>query len=296
MEQKRVVALGFFDGVHLGHGALLQKCRQVASQLGATASVITFDPHPLTLISGNPLPLLNQVADRKHLMETLYGIDELLLCNFDDHLMKLPWEDFIAQYLVEKFHAVAVVCGHDYHFGYKGKGNAVNLRETCQKLGIGCHVIDKVELDEITISSTYIRSQIACGDMETAVRFLGHPHILSGTVVPGRQLGRTIGIPTANLLLPTHLLPPAFGVYASRVRVGETWHLAVTNVGVRPTVNGEGHITVEPWILDFDGDLYGKEIQVAFYKFLRPETKFPSLDLLKAEILRNAQETRDFFA
>ncbi|MFI3313781.1 MAG: riboflavin biosynthesis protein RibF, partial [Eubacteriales bacterium] len=295
MEQKRVVALGFFDGVHLGHGALLQKCRQVANDLGATASVITFEPHPLTLITGKPLPLLNTVGDRQYLMQSMYGIDELMLCEFDDHLMKLPWEDFISDYLVGKFHATAVVCGHDYHFGYKGKGNAENLRETCAKLGLGCYVIDKVEMDSITISSTYIRSQVACGDMSTAVRFLGHPHLLTGTVVPGRQLGRTMGTPTANLLLPADLLPPAFGVYATKVTVESQTYLAVTNVGVRPTVHGEGYITVEPWLLDFDGDLYGKTLQVELYRHLRPEVKFPSLDALKTEILGNAQETRDFF-
>ena len=148
-------------------------------------------------------------------------------------------------------------------------------------------------IDGIRVSSTYIRRQIETGDMETAVRFLGHPHILSGTVVHGQALGRKLGIPTANLRLPEGLAVPKFGVYACRAVVDGKAYPAVTNIGTRPTVEGIG-ITVEPWILDYTGDLYDREITLEFYRFLRPEMKFPDLSALQAEIRRNAEQTRSY--
>ena len=150
-------------------------------------------------------------------------------------------------------------------------------------------------LGQTRISSTYIRELIRAGEMERAVEFLGHPHILTGTVVRGKQLGRTIGIPTANLLLPEGVLCPRFGVYACRALVDGKTFPAVTNVGVRPTVSGEG-ITIEPWLLDFSGDLYGKTLTLEFHAFLRPERKFASLEKLQEEIRKNAAETRSLFA
>ena len=161
---------------------------------------------------------------------------------------------------------------------------------------MGCDIIGEVMLDGIVISSTHIRTLIQAGDMEGAARFLGHPHVLTGPVVHGKQLGRTIGIPTSNLVVPEGVLMPAFGVYATKVWVGERDYLAVTNVGVRPTVDDHSHrVTVEPWILDFDGDLYGKEIRVEFYKQFRRERKFGSVEELRAAILKNADETREYF-
>ena len=149
-------------------------------------------------------------------------------------------------------------------------------------------------MDGEKISSTRIRALLEKGDVENATTMLRHPHILSGKVVGGQKLGRTIGIPTANLSLPEELLTPAFGVYACKVWLDGRYYLAVTNVGTRPTVNGQ-NVTVEPWILDFDGDLYGKEITLEFHKFLRPEQKFSDLDGLKAQIQKDAEETRKLF-
>ena len=190
-----------------------------------------------------------------------------------------------------------MVAGHEYHFGYQGQGDPERLRQLCGELGVGCDIIGRVELDGITVSSTYIRTLIQKGDMERAARFLGHPHTLSGPVVHGKGLGRTIGIPTSNLVVPRGVLMPAFGVYATRVWIEGKGYLAVTNVGVRPTVSdNDGRVTVEGFILDFSGDLYGKELRMEFYSYLRGEKKFPSLQALAEEIGRNAQQTRDLFA
>ena len=294
-EKQRVIALGFFDGVHLGHGALLRRARELADERGTIAAAVTFDHHPRDLIQGKPTPLINTHQERTAIMKRYYGIDEVLVLPFDRAMMEMPWREFATHILSEQMGAVHVVAGHDYHFGYKGEGNVDRLREICSEMGIGCTIIPPVQLDGITVSSTYIRGLITQGEMERACRFLGHPHLMTGTVVHGKQLGRTLGIPTANLVLPSNVLVPAFGVYATRVRVAGQTHLAVTNVGVRPTVDDSNRVTVEPWILDFDGDLYGQYMEVELYAHLRGEKKFEGLEQLQQEIFRNAAQTRAYF-
>ena len=241
-EKQRVIALGFFDGVHRGHGALLRTARELADERGAIAAAVTFDHHPRDLIRGEPTPLINTHQERAVIMKRYYGTDEVLVLPFDRAMMEMPWREFATHILSEQMGAVHVVAGHDYHFGYKGEGNVDRLREICGEMGIGCTIIPPVQIDGITVSSTYIRGLISQGDMDRACEFLGHPHLISGTVVHGKQLGRTLGIPTANLVLPPNVLVPAFGVYATRVHVAGGTHLAVTNVGVRPTVDDSNQI------------------------------------------------------
>lgn len=296
-ESKRVIALGFFDGVHLGHGALLRRVTQVAAQKGAVPAVFTFDTHPGSLIVGTPVPLINSPLDRADLMCRLYGIQEVIMARFDERMMRMNWEDFIQEYLVRENRACHVVAGHDFHFGYKGEGNPARLKAKCEELGIGCDIIGKVEQDGITISSTYIRTLIAQGEMERANSFLGHPHVLTDTVSHGKRLGSTLGFPTVNLQFQPRVLVPAHGVYATRVwfESGES-RLAVTNIGVRPTVNDGDQVNVEGFLLDFDGDLYGKTLRMEFYRFLREEKRFASLEELRQAVLHNVEETRDYFA
>lgn len=298
MEQKqRVIALGFFDGVHMGHGALLRRVKEVADRQGCIPAAVTFDHHPKEIIPGAcRVPLINTPEDRETLMHRLYGIEEVIVLPFDAHMRDMNWRDFVTELLVKEHGAAHLVAGHDFHFGKNGEGDPQRLRELCGALGLGCDVIGKVELDGVTVSSTYIRTLLERGDMERAEKFLGHPHVLSGPVVHGKQLGRTIGIPTANLVIPDGVLVPAFGVYASKVWVGEQAWPAVTNVGIRPTVKDNDLVTVEPWILDFDQDIYGQTVRVEFFRRLRGERKFPSLEALRAEILQNADETRAYFA
>ena len=292
----RVIALGFFDGVHLGHASLLNMAKKRASELGLTPSVMSFDRHPDTLVAGNQVLLINTLQDRQELLRRCFGVEDVILCHFDEAMMHMPWDVFVEDYLIRKLGAAHLVCGYDFRFGDKGAGNPVLLREKCDAMGIGLDVMPQVTLDGITVSSTHIRSLLEAGRMEDAARFLGHPHCLSGEVVHGRALGRTIGTPTANLLIPEQVLTPAFGVYATRVYLPDgTCKSAVTNVGVRPTVDDSQKITVEPWILDYQGDLYGQTIRVDFYHRIRGERKFDSLEALQQEILRNAEETRRLF-
>lgn len=287
MKDRFIYALGVFDGVHLGHQALLAACVELAEKNHCQAGAVTFGSHPDKLISGNTPKLLCTVEERKQLIKH-YHIDHTLILPFDDRLRQQPWQEFLTMLLQKG--AAGFVCGDDFRFGYKGEGNATLLAQFCRARKLPWAVVPEQTLDGVRISSTYIRKCIEAGQMEEAVRFLGHPYCVTGTVVPGRQLGRTIGIPTANLQLPDGIVAPKFGVYACKV--GD--HMAVTNVGTRPTVGGS-HVTVEPWILDFEGDLYGKTLCLQFYKFLRPEQKFASLSELQAEIQKNAAETRKFF-
>lgn len=310
-KQRRVIALGFFDGVHLGHGALLRKVKETADRLGAVPAAFTFDRSPTAALTGRDVPLLSTLDDRTALMNGLYGIQEMVIAPFAA-MQHMDWEDFIADYLVQKLGVVHVVAGHDFRFGYMGKGNPERLREKCAALGVGCDIIPKVELGGVTVSSTYIRSLIAQGEMERAVEFLGHPYRLTNTVSHGKRLGSRLGFPTVNLSLPEGVIVPAFGVYAAKVwvlpnwpdnheppgpqhRPGEGPYLSVTNVGVRPTVADGDQVTVESYLLDFDGDLYGRRVRLEFYKYLRPERKFSSLEALAEEIRRNAEQTRGFF-
>lgn len=293
---KRVIALGFFDGVHHGHGQLMKAVTAAANRTGAVASAFTFDRSPTAVITGHPVPLISSVEDRIWLMRHYYGIQEVVVASFDA-MQRMDWEDFITQYLIRDLGVVHVVAGHDFHFGYMGKGNPQRLKEKCAQLGIGCDIIGTVTQDGITISSTYIRTLIAQGEMERANQFLGHPHTLTNRVAHGKHIGSSaLGFPTVNLSIPDQVIVPAFGVYATKVHFNGHSFMAVTNVGVRPTIqDNDGRVTVEGFILDFSGDLYGQEVRMEFYKRLRGEQKFPSLQALAQEIGRNAQQTQEYF-
>ncbi len=291
MEEKTVFALGFFDGVHLGHRALLEACREMSGQLGCRAGVVTFHNHPDGLVLGTAPGLINSPEDRALLLRQ-QGMVRLISLPFDMELMNCPWQTFFTR-LVGEFGAAGLVCGEDFRFGRRGEGTAQKLRQAADEAGIPCRIVPQVCLNGMAVSSTHIRSLIERGHMGEANRFLGHPHVLTGQVIAGRQLGRSLGIPTANLLLPKTLVVPRFGVYACRVRVDGKTYNAVTNVGTRPTVSGKG-ITVESWILEYAGDLYGRRLSLEFHEFLRPERKFSSLEAMREEILRNARQTQEY--
>lgn len=289
--KKYIYALGFFDGVHLGHQALLRQCRLLAQEQGCPAGVVTFASHPDTLVMGETPLLINTLQDREEMLLGHWA-SHILVLPFDENLRKMPWQDFLEDLLRKG--AAGFVCGSDFRFGAGGSGTAKELAAFCESRRLPYAVVPQQMLDGVRISSTYIRELIEKGEMERAVEFLGHPHILTGKVIPGRGLGRTLGIPTANMEIPTGLVLPQKGVYACKTVIEGREYLAVTNIGSRPTVEGH-HVTVEPWILDFEGDLYGKEITLELHKFLRPEQKFASLEELKAEIEKNAAQTRKFF-
>lgn len=290
MMNKIIYALGFFDGVHRGHAALLAKARDLAEEQSCRAGAVTFLSHPETLVHGSAPALINSSEDRKTLILQYHHMDTLLELPFDRAMQTMAWEDFLL-FLIREHGAAGFVCGDDFRFGHRGQGNAALLADFCREKVLPFAAVPEQTLSGIRVSSTYIRSLLEEGRMAEAVEFLGHPHILTGTVVSGRKLGRKLGIPTANLLLPLGVVQPKFGVYACRALVHGQPYAAVTNIGNRPTVGGH-RVTVEPWILDFTGDLYGETITLEFFDFLRPEVKFSSLEELKAAIHADAETVR----
>lgn len=292
MNQDTIYALGFFDGVHAGHAALLTACKRLAQQYHCRAGVVTFTSHPDALVSGAAPELINTVADRELLLQH-FGMDLVIALPFDNAMMTMHYMTFFRM-LRSRYGAAGFVCGHDFRFGNKGEGNGQKLMQACLEENIPCIVVPEQKIDGITVSSSYIRTLLEDGNTERTALFLGHPHIFSGIVVPGNHLGSRMGFPTANLLLPEGLLCPKKGVYACKAWVDGQCYSAVTNVGDRPTVGGS-YTTVESWLLDFSGDLYGKKLTLAFYHFLRPEQKFASLEELKAQIQKDAEKTLKFF-
>ena len=295
--KEKVIALGFFDGVHLGHAALLQRTVEEAAARGVTPAVFTFDRVPKEVITGIPCPLIYSPEDRRDLLRRLYGIQDIIMVPFDDEMRTTSWDDFVTEILVKRYHAVHLVAGHDHHFGHKNAGSPELLVEKCKELGLGCDIIPKVEIGETTVSSTYIRRLVELGQVERAAQFPGHPHVLTQVVRHGRRIGHTIGIPTVNLTAPPKVLVPSYGVYATRVFLPNgSSYMGVTNVGIRPTVANGNDVTVETWLLDFEGDLYGQTLRVEFFHHIRDEVRFDSLDALKAQITADAETTRRFFA
>ena len=285
---RRIFALGFFDGVHLGHQALLETCVAMAQEMDAAPAAITFDRHPQSLFIPNPPALINRNADRDALLRR-FGVEYIHRLTVNEEVMSTNWGRFLEALLEDG--ACGFVCGDDFRFGHKGEGDIHKLEAFCRERELPCVIVPEQTLDGVRISSTHIRHLIETGEMEEAEKFLGHRHLLSGEVVSGRKIGRTIGVPTANILIPEGVVLPNLGVYACTCRIGRNQYAAVTNIGSRPTV--EGHqVRAESWILDFEGDLYGKEITLEFHKFLRPEVKFESLAALQVQIHADAAQTR----
>ena len=292
---RRAIALGFFDGVHIGHGALLRKTTERAKELGITPSVLSFDVHPDKLVFGRDVPLINSALSREEIIRRCYGIDDVIFIHFNQHMMRMPWQDF-ADTIISELGLAWIVVGHDFCFGYRGEGSAEKLKAYCEARGIGCDIIQAVMLDGRIVSSTYIRTLITNGDMEQATRYLGHPHTLQDTVHSGYHLGTKLGAPTINMSFPDGVIVPRHGVYAARVFLEDgSSHIAAANIGVRPTVSDGKHVNVESHLLEFNGNLYGRQARVEFYKFLRSEKKFDDYEELSRQIRCDADEARAYF-
>jgi len=295
IEKRRVIALGFFDGVHLGHSALMQRALEIGAEKGLVPSVITFDAHPLNLVGDTVIPLINSPEDRAGLIRRIFGIDDIIFLHFDKVTASMPWDMFI-DHLVCEFGARFLVAGYDFRFGHKGRGNSELLKLKCAESDIGCEIIPVVKCGDIISSSTYIRELLADGDMERVNTFLGHPHVLTDVVRYGYRLGRTLGTPTINMCFQPGVLVPAFGVYATIVHLEDgSSRVGITNIGVRPTVDDSSQITAETHILEYQGNLYGHQVRIDFYKRLRPEIKFDSISKLKAQIQEDCIATQQYF-
>lgn len=293
--KKRAVAIGFFDGIHIGHAALINKTKERAVEIEAVPSVLTFDVHPDNLVFGKDVPLINSSNGRESILSREFGIDNVVFIHFNYKVMHMDWKEFVDE-IIDELNVEWIVVGHDFRFGYKGMGTAERLKEYCESLGIGCDIIPAVCRDGVVVSSTIIRKLIEDGEIEKANEYLGHAHTLEDTVRSGYHLGAKMGAPTINMKLPEGVLVPRFGVYAAKVFLDDgTEHIAVTNVGVRPTVSDENRVSVESYIIDFSGNLYDRHVRLEFHSFLRPETKFASQDELSAQIKLDAEAARKYF-
>ncbi|MBQ2840700.1 MAG: bifunctional riboflavin kinase/FAD synthetase [Oscillospiraceae bacterium] len=293
--KERIVALGFFDGVHIGHGALLQKTCELASQKGAIPAVLTYSAHPSEVLAANPVKLINTTEERKVLISELYGIEDVVVKDFTKAYSEMSCESFVNEIICKELCASHVVAGFDFRFGSRGAGDASYLSSLCVEAGIGCDIVDAVMFDGKAVSSSRIRTMIAKGDMKNAERLLGHPHCVISEVTHGANLGEKIGFPTINQKLSENIQCPRFGVYFSRVKIsGETFY-GVTNIGVRPTVTEENSPRAETNILGFSRDVYGKTVRLELLDFMRDEIKFESVDDLRRQIASDVEKTKRLF-
>ena len=282
------LALGVFDGVHVGHRAVIARAVEAARKEGGKAFVVTFDPHPIRVIAPEKAPAsLLATLDEKAAVLKALGVEGLLVIHFDMTFAKMDAEEFVRKLLAADVRTIAV--GEDWRFGSKRSGDVAMLRRMGGELGFQLEAVPPVMWDGERISSTRIRQAIRDGNFDAVEEMLGQPYELSGTVIEGRKLGRGLGFPTANLRLGERQTPRD-GVWSVKVD-GE--RKGVANLGTRPTVDG-GERLLEVHLFDFSGDLYGKELRVRFGKFLRQERKFGSVEELREQILRDAEEARRF--
>lgn len=294
MAKKKVMALGFFDGIHIGHAALMNMIIKRAQEYDAEPAVLTFDVHPDSLVFKKNVPLINSADDRERILSRCFDIDDVVVVHFSQSVMHMDWKVFIDE-LIDDMELCHIVVGHDFKFGYKGLGTAEKLKEYCAQRGVGCDIIPPVCKDGVIVSSTLIRGLIESGEIEKANEYLGRPHTLTDVVRSGYHLGTQMGTPTINMRFPDGVIIPRHGVYAAKAYVDGEEYMSVTNVGVRPTVSEDGGVNVESFLLDFTGNLYGRLVRLDFYKFMRPERKFDDIDELAAQIKHDAESTREYF-
>jgi riboflavin kinase/FMN adenylyltransferase len=275
----RDLAVGEFDGVHVGHREVIR---------GAD-TVLTFEPHPRTVVSPDSAPkLLTSLETKAELIAGL-GVQELVVIPFDGARAAQSAEDFVDAELVDRLDARNVSVGENFRFGHRARGDAALLQ---RQDAFATRVSELVELEGEIVSSTHIRGLITAGDVATAGRFLGAPFTMRGLVVHGDKRGRTLGFPTANLVPDAKLVVPDHGIYACRAEVDGDTHVAAVNVGVRPTFTSGRGLLVEAFLLDFDADIYGRTLRLEFLDRLRGERRFDSVDALVAQMTRDVDETR----
>jgi riboflavin kinase / FMN adenylyltransferase len=285
-----VLALGNFDGVHLGHQVVVRRAVEEGRRRGMRVVAATFDPHPRAVLAPGSQPKLLTTLEQRREALLRQGMDEMLEIPFDIELSKKSPEEFVREVLVGEIGAAVVVVGENFRFGHRAAGDAGDLERLMRYFGGEAYAVP-VRGGRGGISSTRIRALIGEGEVEEAARLLGRPYVLRGAVVVGDRRGKSIGFPTANVVPDPAVVVPGRGVYAGFVRVGKDVYAACTNVGVAPTFErGEGRI--EAHLLDFEGDLYGRVVDVSFVRRIRAEKRFSGVDELKEQIARDVEEAR----
>lgn len=302
-----VLTIGNFDGVHVGHRAIMETVIERARLAGGESVVLTFDPHPRKVLHPERAPRLLATTEQKLEILAEIGVDVVIIEPFDKSFASMPPDQFVREIVHRRIDPVEVFVGYDFHFGRDREGSMKLLSETGPQLGFAVTIIPEVKVGERDVNSTRIRDLLAEGEVEEAARLLGRPFAIRSEVRRGEQRGRTLGFPTANLL-PENEVLPAPGVYAGYARIlggvekGEAWkgdaalHRAVINVGKRPTFHRDGQLLAEAHLLDFEGDLYGRALELSFCHRLRAEQKFPSVDLLREQIAADVDQARSMLS
>lgn len=293
-QNKTIVTIGTFDGVHIGHQKILKKITQIANEENYESVVLTFFPHPrMVLQQDNSIKLLNTISEKEKLFENI-GIDHLIIHPFDEEFSKLSAEDFVKKILVDQLNIQKIVIGYDHRFGKDRSANLDDLIEFGIKYNFEVEQISAEEINNNAVSSTKIRNSLLDGDIETANSYLGYSYDFTGTVIKGKQLGRTIGFPTANISIEEeYKLLPKNGVYIVQTRIDSTDYFGMMNIGTRPTIDGTTQ-SIEVYILDFDKEIYNTKLTVSILNFIREEKKFESFEHLKEQIEKDKITTIKF--
>lgn len=290
--QPTAVAIGKFDGLHRGHRELLRLILEQKKN-GYLSTIFTFDPPPEVLFGKRQQKEITTKEEKRIIFEKM-GVDILIEYPLNEISAAIEPEDFVKGILKEKMNMCYLVAGYDLSFGHKGAGNAKLLESLAPMYEFELHIIEKVCDEGREISSTFIREEVDKGNMSLVTRLLGEPYMVIGQVVHGAKLGRKIGMPTINILPQKEKMLPPKGVYYSRTKIGEKEYKSITNIGKKPTVSDEGQIGVETYLYEFDKDVYGKNAVVKLLEFKRPERKFSNVEELKAQMMKDVNEGREF--
>lgn len=292
--KKTILTLGTFDGVHVGHKKILERIIQNTANKKYESLVLTFFPHPrMVLQEQSDIKLLNTISEKIDLLDQI-GIENLVIHPFDETFSRLTAEEFVRTVLVDQFHIHKIIIGHDHRFGRNRTANIDDLINFGKQYGFEVEQISVQEVNDLSVSSTKIRQALQEGKMDLANEYLGYSYFLTGTIAKGKQLGRTIGFPTANLKIEeNYKLIPLNGVYVVKSTINEKTVYGMMNIGFNPTVEGD-HLSIEIHYLDFDADLYDQKITVSILKYLRPEQKFASVELLKKQLTIDKETTTTY--
>lgn len=294
IQRPTVLTLGVFDGLHLGHQLIMRTVVEQARALGAVPTAITFDPHPRAVLHPQSSPPLLQTLDQKVEGFGVLGIEQTIVVSFTEEFSKIPAEAFLRDVVMDRLHAREVYLGRGFAFGHNREGNIKLLRQVSKELGFVAGEVPEVGLRGQRVSSSKIRELLALGKVNLARRMLGRPYGVEGRVERGNERGHTLGFPTANLR-PQNRVIPANGVYVTGTLIDGQWRRSVTNVGTRPTFETGSEPSVETFVINWGGDLYGDVIRVRFLYRLRNEQKFDSLESLKAQITKDVDRAQNYF-
>jgi riboflavin kinase / FMN adenylyltransferase len=289
-----VLTIGTYDGVHFGHQQIIRRINTIAEEIGGESIVLTFDPHPRLILHPNDetLKLISTIDEKEELLAP-FGLHHLVIAAFSTAFASMDAAEYVEKILVANFHPRKIVIGYDHRFGKNRKGDIHLLRSLAARYQFEVEEIPAQTIDEISVSSTKVRSALLSGDIQTANHLLAHPFTIKGKVIHGDKIGRVLGFPTANIEVSNpHKLIPASGVYAVKIKIQDSFYKGALSIGYRETVFDNSKLTIEVFILDFDGDLYNQELDMIFVSFLRPQIKYENWDLLKVQIEQDVADVR----